>query len=105
MEQNEDLAINLLVKVLKATRSGTPRSTRARAWALLGHRQFERRIPDKKKPTCWNIGWLHLAAECVEEACTLGYECPSMLKIGITVESAGYRRQEDLKHPSKDGTA
>lgn len=77
------------------------RAVRARAWALIAHIQFERRI-DADDPGCWNVDSLYRAAVSADEACKLGYVCPGTLFVGMTVERTGFRRPGDCKFPGWD---
>lgn len=96
MEKDENGAASLLDKILAIL--DTPRFVRVRALSLRAHIEFERRIT-QDNPDYWNIDALYRAAKYADEACALGFVSSGVLDIGITIERAGFRRQEDCRFP------
>ncbi|KIP12900.1 hypothetical protein PHLGIDRAFT_123946 [Phlebiopsis gigantea 11061_1 CR5-6] len=100
--KDDAAALELLMQLAHiANPLNASRPVRARAWALIAHIEFERRLDDED-PDCWNVDSLYRAAVCANEACTLGYVCPGTMSVGMAIERSGFRRQEDCKFPEQD---
>ena len=73
-----------------------PRRIKARAHSCLAAGWFERATEDHKR---WNIDSLYRAGSNANETILLGLISPGALRAGFSIESQGFRRQEDNRFP------